>query len=215
MKRLKRISNAILLETREHKASFMVYMVLRLLVILTMILQFFNQNYENVFMCVLTLLLLIVPSFFQVTFKVELPSTLEIIILLFIFAAEILGEVNDYYFVFPQWDTMLHTLNGFLAAAIGFSLVDLLNKSERVKFELSPLYVVLVAFCFSMTIGVIWEFFEFSMDQFFGMNTQKNTMITLLNGADLVDGSRVTIHNIKEVIVNGQQLAHFWNMEFL
>ena len=209
MKRLKRISNAILLETREHKASFMVYMVLRLLVILTMILQFFNQNYENVFMCVLTLLLLIVPSFFQVTFKVELPSTLEIIILLFIFAAEILGEVNDYYFVFPQWDTMLHTLNGFLAAAIGFSLVDLLNKSERVKFELSPLYVVLVAFCFSMTIGVIWEFFEFSMDQYFGMNTQKNTMITLLNGADLVDGSRVTIHNIKEVIVNGQQLAGY------
>ena len=191
------------------EASFMVFMVLRLLVILTMILQFFNQNYENVFMCVLTLLLLIVPSFFQVTFKVELPSTLEIIILLFIFAAEILGEVNDYYFVFPQWDTMLHTLNGFLAAAIGFSLVDLLNKSERVKFELSPLYVVLVAFCFSMTIGVIWEFFEFSMDQFFGMNTQKNTMITLLNGADLVDGSRVTIHNIKEVIVNGQQLAGY------
>ena len=56
-------------------------------------------------------------------------------------------------------------MNGFLAAAIGFSLVDLLNRSERTVFHLSPLFTAIVAFCFSMTIGVVWEFFEFGMDQ--------------------------------------------------
>ena len=82
--------------------------------------------------------------------------------LLFIFSAEILGEISSFYVLFPFWDTTLHTLNGFLAAAIGFSLVDLLNRSDRVKFDLSPLFLSITAFCFSMTIGVLWEFFEFA-----------------------------------------------------
>lgn len=151
---------ALKMEIKEHKSSFVVYMVLRALVILVMILQILNRNYEDVFYCVLTLLLLIVPSFLQVELKIELPTTLEIIILLFIFSAEILGEIGAYYTRVPNWDTMLHTLNGFLAAAIGFSLVDILNRDERAKFNLSPLYMAVVAFCFSMTIGVMWEFFE-------------------------------------------------------
>ena len=120
-----RFMKALAMEIREHKSTFIVYSVLRLAVIAVGILQFFNGNYENVFLCILTLILLMVPSFIQLAFKVELPTTLEIIILLFIFAAEILGEIDDYYLLFPFWDTMLHTINGFLAAAIGFSLVTL------------------------------------------------------------------------------------------
>lgn len=104
---------ALKMEIKEHKSSFVVYMVLRALVILVMILQILNRNYEDVFYCVLTLLLLIVPSFLQVELKIELPTTLEIIILLFIFSAEILGEIGAYYTRVPNWDTMLHTLNGF------------------------------------------------------------------------------------------------------
>ena len=89
------------MELREHKSSFMVYLILRILVIVMLVLQVLNQNYENVFLCILTLLLLIVPSFVQVTFKIELPTTLEIIVLFFIFAAEILGEINEFYLLFP------------------------------------------------------------------------------------------------------------------
>ena len=155
---------ALYIELREHKSSFIVYFTLRGLVIIMLILQLLNRNYENVFLCGLTLLLLIIPSLVQITFKVELPTTLEIIILIFIFAAEIFGEISEFYLVFPFWDTVLHMLNGFLAAAIGFSLVDLLNRSERTVFQLSPLFTAIVAFCFSMTIGVVWEFFEFGMD---------------------------------------------------
>ena len=117
-----------------------------------LVLQLLNRNYENVFLCVLTLLLLVIPSLVQVTFKVELPTTLEIIILMFIFAAEILGEISEFYLVFPFWDTVLHTLNGFLAAAIGFSLADLL-KSQREDSPSTSLRCLraIVAFCFSMT----------------------------------------------------------------
>ena len=152
----------------ESKKVFALYAILRLLVVAVMIAQFFNGNYENVFLCILTLILFLIPSFIEMNFKVDIPDALEAIVLLFIFAAEILGEISAYYITFPYWDTMLHTLNGFLAAAIGFSMVDLLNRNERFSFQLSPLFMAVVAFCFSMTIGVVWEFFECGMDVFFG-----------------------------------------------
>lgn len=153
--RWKTMEAAIGMEIREHKGSFAVYVVLRVLVIAVAVLKFFNGDYEAVFLCILTLLLLLAPAFVQVRFRIELPSALEVIVLVFVFAAEILGEISSFYEIFPFWDTVLHTMNGFLAAAIGFSLVDLLNRSDRVKFELSPLYLAIVSFCFSMTIGVV------------------------------------------------------------
>lgn len=141
-----------------------VYFLLRLSVILVMIAQVFNRNFENVFLCVLTLILFTVPTILERRLKIDIPNTLEIIILLFIYAAEILGEIQAFYVYIPNWDTMLHTMNGFLCAAIGFSLLDILNRNEKVKFSLSPLYLAIVAFCFSMTVGVLWEFFEAGMD---------------------------------------------------
>lgn len=210
MKKFQQMQKAIRMEIAEHKSSFIVYMVLRAMVILVMVLQILNRNFENVFLCVLTLLLLTIPGFLQVQFRIEFPSTLEIIMLLFIFAAEILGEIREFYIIYPFWDTMLHTLNGFLAAAIGFSLVDLLNRSEKAKFALSPAYLAVVAFCFSMTIGVVWEFFEFGMDQFLGYDMQKDTVVHHIssvmldpNGANVVH----TISGIQDVVINGESLG--------
>lgn len=197
------------MELREHKSSFIVYAVLRALVILCMVLQIFNKNYENVFLCFLTLILLVMPSLIQVNFKIELPTTLEIIILLFIFAAEILGEIQEYYIKIQSWDTILHTLNGFLMAAIGFSLVDILNREERMKFELSPVFMSIVAFCFSMTVGVIWEFFEYGMDYIFQFDMQKDTVIHTISSVMLdPEGHNVPmiISDIRDVTVNGQSL---------
>lgn len=210
MKKFQQIMKAIQMELSEHRSSFLVYMVLRVMVIAVLVLQVLNKNYENVFLCALTLLLLIIPSFIQVQFKIEFPSTLEIIMLLFIFAAEILGEIREFYVIYPFWDTMLHTLNGFLAAAIGFSLVDLLNQSERMKFKLSPAFLAIVAFCFSMTIGVIWEFFEFGVDKFLGFDMQKDTIVHTIGSVmlDPAGGNKVyRISDIQDVIVNGQNLG--------
>ena len=154
-----------------------IYVLLRLSVILMLIAQFFNGNYENVLLCVLTLGLFFLPSAIERRLAIDLPDTLEIIILLFIYAAEILGEIQAYYIQFPFWDTMLHTMNGFLCAAIGFSLVDILNRQERVSLSLSPFFMAVLAFCFSMTIGVLWEFFEFAMDRLFLFDMQKDTVL--------------------------------------
>lgn len=208
--RFRDLRDALHMELREHRSSFIVYFTLRALVIATMVLQLLNRNYENVFLCALTLLLLIMPSLMQITFRVELPTTLEIIILIFIFAAEILGEIREFYLIFPFWDTALHTLNGFLAAAIGFSLVDLLNRSERTVFNLSPLFTAIVAFCFSMTIGVVWEFFEFGMDQLAGFDMQKDTVIHVIRSVTLDPAGHnvpYEISGITETVVNGQELG--------
>lgn len=197
-------------ELREHRSSFIVFSILRILVLAVLVRQIMLASYESAFFCVLTLLLLYVPSWVQVKLRIELPPPLEITILCFIFAAEILGEVNAFYVVVPNWDTMLHTLNGFLAAAVGFSVVILLNDDERLTFHLSPFFLALVAFCFSMTIGVLWEFFEFSMDYFFGFDMQKDTVVHSIHSV-LLDPTRtntvVTIPNIQDVDINGQSLG--------
>ena len=189
---------------RKNPGLAAVYFILRLLVVLMLIAQVFNGNFENVFLCVLTLFLFTLPSFLERKIRIDIPNTLEIIILLFIFAAEILGEIRAYYVTFPYWDTMLHTLNGFLCAAIGFSLLDILNRNERLTFSLSPVYLAVVAFCFSMTIGVLWEFFECTMDQLFLLDMQKDTIVHSI-GSVMLDptggNTPVAIHNITDVIV--------------
>lgn len=209
-KRMRVMGRALHMELREHKSSFLVYVPLRLLVILMMILQIFNRNYDNVFLCVLTLVLLLIPSLIQINLKIELPTALEITILVFIFAAEILGEIQSYYIKFPFWDTVLHTINGFLMAAIGFALVDILNRSKKFSIQLSPVFLAIVAFCFSMTIGVIWEFFEYGMDQFFGLDMQKDTVIQGFSSV-LLDPTKsnipVPVQDITEVLVNGRDLG--------
>ena len=126
-------------ELREHKSSFLVFSVLRILVIVSLVRQIMRGSYESAFFCLLALCLLYLPSWLQVKLRIELPPPLEITILCFIYAAEILGEVNAFYVVVPNWDTMLHTLNGFLAAAVGFSMVILLNDNEKLTFELLSL----------------------------------------------------------------------------
>lgn len=186
------------------KLVYTVYFVLRLSVVGMLVAQFFNQNYENVSLCVLTLVLFMLPSAFERRLHIDLPDTLEIIILLFIYAAEILGEIRDYYIEFPFWDTMLHTMNGFLCAAIGFALVDILNREEKVSLHLSPFFMAVVAFCFSMTIGVLWEFFEFSMDQFLLFDMQKDTIVNTISTVNLDPShgtNAVAVKGIQDIIL--------------
>ena len=198
---------------REKRAVMIVYFFLRTSVVLVMLAQIFNRNIENVILCILTLILFAMPSLLERKLDIDPPNTLEIIILLFIYAAEILGEIGAYYVTFPYWDTVLHTLNGFLCAAIGFSLLDILNRHNRARFHLSPLYLAIVAFCFSMTVGVIWEFFECTMDQFFFFDMQKDSIVHTI-GTILLDptggNQPIVLRNITDLIVvqaDGTQTA--------
>ena len=191
-------------------AVFAVYVALRLIVLAELVMSIIRGEYESAFICLLVLALFILPFFIQQNFGIQLPSVLEIIILLFIFAAEILGELECYFITYPNWDSMLHTTTGFLCAATGFALIDILNRNSRIKFQLSPVYVALAAFCFSMTVGVLWEFFEFGMDWFFHSDMQRDTVINAIYSASL-DPTRsnkvVAVKGIYDVVINGEELG--------
>lgn len=195
---------------KENKSTFVFYVILRSLVIFALAISLVRKDFESAFVCALSLILFIVPAFIEKNFGINIPSTLEIIILLFIFAAEILGEIACYYIKFPYWDTILHTLNGFICAAIGFSLVDIFNRNEKFKIELSPLFLAIVAFCFSMTIGVLWEFFEFFCDLFLGTDMQKDFIINNISTV-LLDPTKsntcVVIKDITDTAINGDSLG--------
>ena len=201
-------------DTLRHKRTVAaVYFALRFLVIAVMVAQFFNGDFESVFLCGLTLILFLLPTVFERALMIDLPNTLEIIIMLFIFAAEILGEISSFYTTFKHWDTILHTLNGFLCAAIGFALVDMLNRTEKFSLSLSPVFMSIVAFCFSMTIGVLWEFFECGMDQLMALDMQKDTVVHSISSVmlDPTGGNnRVLIDSIVDTIVvtaDGEQIS--------
>ena len=192
-------SDSIRAQIKQKKGLATVYFLLRLSVILTMVAQIYNRNFENVYLCILTLVLFMLPAIFERKLHIDVPDTLEVIVLLFIYAAEILGEIREYYIAVPFWDDLLHTTNGFLCAAIGFSLVNLLNKDERVEFQLSPAYMALMAFCFSMTIGVLWEFFEWGADTFLHADMQKDEIIHAINSVNLDPLGRNVPHYISDI----------------
>lgn len=191
---------------KNKKATATVYFVLRILVIIVMVVQFLEGNYENVFMCALTLVLFLIPIIIERRLNIKLPNTLEIIIFLFIFSAQILGEVQNFYGIFKYWDTILHTINGFLCAAIGFSMIDILNRSTKFHKMLTPAFVALVAFCFSMTVGVLWEFIEYGMDKTFNTDMQKDRIVTTVSSTLLNEEGKnkeEVIKNIDKTMVNG------------
>lgn len=193
-----------------HRAAAVIYYLLRLIVVAALVWAAVRGDYESVFICALTLILFLLPAVVERRFRVDLPDTLEVVILFFIFATQILGELSAWYVRFRGWDTLMHTINGFLCAAIGFSLVDLLNRSERIGVRLSPFYLALTAFCFSMTVGVLWEFFEFGMDFFFSTDMQKDAILHTISST-MLDPARsnhaVIISGITDASVNGESLG--------
>lgn len=198
--RIKSIRKSLIEETNTHgKSVIRVYFILRFLVILCMVLEFLRGDLNNAFLCLLSLIMFLTPFFIEKKLKIDLPNTLEIIILLFIFSAEILGEINNFYQVIPHWDTILHTLNGFLCGAVGFSLVDILNTNSK-SVNLSPVFVCLVSFSFSMTIGVAWEFFEYTADNsFISTDMQKDKYIDTINTVITDETKTNTVIKYKDI----------------
>lgn len=196
-------------EMRQHRVKAGVYIIIRLILVSLLTAGILNGKWENVMTCVLTLGLLMLPLFIDRKLSVALPSVLETIVVLFVFAANVMGELGAFYEKIPIWDSLLHTVNGFICAGVGFGLTDILNRSERVKLSLSPMFVCLFSFCFSMTVGVVWEFFEFGADMLFEKDMQKDTVITAIHSG-LISGKPNVIMHIRDItstVVNGENLG--------
>lgn len=195
---------ALLRKKKEEPAAFWTYVVLRFIVILILIRCILRGDIESAFVCVLVLVIYLLPQFVENRLNIDIPTTLEVVIFVFVFAAEILGELQSYFIKYSNWDTILHTSSGFLCAAVGFSLVDLLNRSDNAKVQLSPGYLAITAFCFSMTIGILWEFIEFSADRLFLLDMQKDTIVNQIS-SDSLDPTNsnisITVKGIKDVIL--------------
>lgn len=192
------------------RSSIIVYFTLRIFVIICMIDQLLRGSLSNAILCLLSLFLFTIPTFIEDKYKIDLPNLLEITIYCFIFAAEILGEINNFYGIIPFWDTMLHTLNGFICAGIGFSLVNLLNENSD-NINLSPLYVAIVGVCFSMTVGVCWEFIEYTCDQLFLVDMQKDWIVTNIGSIKMNETGEnkpVIIKNIQSTIINTKDKSY-------
>ncbi len=189
---------------KEEPAAFWTYIVLRFIVILILIRCILRVDIESAFVCLLVLVIYTLPQLVEDKLNIDIPTALEVIIFVFVFAAEILGELQAYFIKYSNWDTILHTSSGFLWAAVGFSLVDLLNRSDNVKVQLSPGYLAITAFCFSMTIGVLWEFIELSADKLFLLDMQKDTIVNQISSVSLDPTNSnisITVKDIQDVIL--------------
>lgn len=185
------------------RSSIIVYFILRIFIIITAISQFALGEIANGLLCIFTLLLFTLPTFLSSKLKIELPNTLEAIIYIFIFAGEILGEIYNFYRIIPFWDTILHIINGFICAGVGFSLVDILNQKSK-RLSLSPIYIAIVAFCFSMTVGVLWEFGEYAVDNVYKADGQKDNIVKNVYSIEINKNGKntpVVIENIKSTII--------------
>ncbi|MBQ8357985.1 MAG: hypothetical protein IJX39_09300 [Clostridia bacterium] len=193
-KKRKSLYRSLIEQIKEDKKAFVVYILLSLTILTVIIRSIIERRFENVFTGVLASALLLLPPFIEKSFRVKLPTTLEILAYAFVFCAEILGEIGNFYQIFPFWDVMLHTFNGFMFAAFGFCLVDIFNKNKRFRFALSPIFLAIVAFCFSMTIGVLWEFFEYTADSLLHTDMQKDTIVSTLDTVSIPNdlGGKVT-----------------------
>lgn len=207
LSRIRRILNVQ--EIKNHKITAAIYFILRTIIIAILIYAIISGFWESAMTCALSLILLMIPSFIENRLKIDLPNVMEVIMIIFVFSANVMGELAAFYEKIPFWDTVLHTLNGFICAGVGFGLIDILNRNKKIKMNLSPMFVCLFSFCFSMTAGTVWEFFEFAMDMFFGKDMQKDTVITAINSVLLSGGSKdiTRINDIGSTIVNGKNLG--------
>lgn len=147
----------------------------------------FRQKSDYVLMllqCILGIFAMNLPSFINRKFNVTIPNNTIIAYLIFLYAAIVLGEVRSFYYRFTYWDTVLHAFSAGMLGSLGFDIVNVLNKTADDKeLKLSPFFVAMFSFCFAVSIGVLWEIYEFSFDGILHLNMQK---FRLEDGSNLI-----------------------------
>nr|MDD6336738.1 hypothetical protein [bacterium] len=126
-----------------------------------------------VLQCVLGIAVMFIPTLLDRKFNIRFPNYIDILYYLFLYGAVFLGEIRHFYYVVPHWDDFLHSFSGAMLGALGFSLVSVLNSSDKVHVHLSPAFIAIFSFCFAEAVGVVWELYEYTMDGIMGLNMQK------------------------------------------
>ena len=153
---------------REKRKSIIITNIIRGFIIVIVGFVLIKGEYKNLGILTITMLLTFYDKLTEKILKIKLEEKLKIAIILFIFGAQCLGTVLDFYGKFLWWDTMLHTISGVIFFFIGETVIRQLNKQEELKSKI----IILFAVCFAMATGVIWEIFEFLVDGILGQNMQ-------------------------------------------
>jgi hypothetical protein len=163
----------------DRKWKFWISLFFRILILEAIVLSILSQNYLGLFLSISTIFLTFLPSIIKKKWSVDIPNGFEVVMVIFLYASLILGEIHKYYDRFWWWDTMLHLFSGIIIGIFAFYLIYEMNKFEKIKLKLNPFFVALFAFCFALAIGAIWEIFEFTVDQTFNTNMQKGLHDTM------------------------------------
>jgi hypothetical protein len=129
--------------------------------------------------------LICVPVIIGKIAKIQIPSTLEVYSVIFIYMTLFLGAINNYYDKFWWWDVLLHISSGWAFGLFGFIILYLLHKSENVTT--SPKTVALFSFSFALAMGALWELAEFAMDAAFGLQSQSGSFYWTTMRGGLLD----------------------------
>ncbi|RVU54218.1 hypothetical protein [Anaerosphaera multitolerans] len=148
--------------------------------------------------CLVGMIVIFLPSEVEKKFGVDIPDMMEIIYFIFLFCAIYLGEVRNFYYKVPFWDTILHCFSAIMLGALGFVIVDFLNKNKKLHLNLTPFFVSLFALSFATTCGVIWEIYEFLADHILGTNMQK----FMTYHGEILIGHAAIVDTMKDLIVN-------------
>lgn len=148
--------------------------------------------------CLLGIVVMTLPTLLDKKMKIVVPNAIVVLYYAFLYCAIYLGEVHSFYYLIPHWDTILHAFSGAMLGALGFILVDILNKDKNVSVSLSPLFLSIFAFAFALAVGALWEIYEYSFDAILGLNMQKHTTEA---GVVLV-GTQALSDTMKDLIID-------------
>jgi len=149
--------------------------ILKIIVWTTAVLNLLSKDYFFFGASLFVLFLTFIPAIVNRSFKITLPPEVDLITTVLLFLHYVLGEYNGFYVRFEWWDLFLHAFNSILLGTIGFVFVYALLATSRVTAK--PFFIFLFSIFFTVFIGVIWELFEFSIDQAFGFNMQKSGLV--------------------------------------
>lgn len=159
------------------KTHFTISNILRVSIVAAAIGLIIEGQFLMAFASIVTLFLTFLPAVLQRNYRLSIPIEFELFVVMFIYATLFLGNIKAFYTQFWWWDVMLHTFSGILLGVIGFTLVYILNTDSRVQVNMRPVFVALFALSFALAIGVLWEIFEFGLDQIFGLNMQRSGLV--------------------------------------
>ena len=148
--------------------------------------------------CLLGLIVINLPTFLARKLKFELPMTLYGMYIIFLYCAIFLGEVRSFYYVIPFWDSILHAFSSLMLGFCGFMAITILLRDEHIVMSLSPIFTAIFAFCFALSIGTVWEIYEYVFDGILGLNMQK---FMTVDGTLLV-GHAALADTMKDIIID-------------